>query len=62
MSQPFHVAEQFTGIPGMYVKLEDTIRSFEEMLSGKYDDLPVQAFRMTGTIDDVVEAAKKMGS
>ncbi|MBI40524.1 MAG: F0F1 ATP synthase subunit beta [Leptospiraceae bacterium] len=62
MSQPFHVAEQFTGIPGMYVKLEDTIRSFEEMLSGKYDDLPVQAFRMTGTIDDVVEAAKKMGN
>ncbi|MBU43772.1 MAG: F0F1 ATP synthase subunit beta [Spirochaetaceae bacterium] len=62
MSQPFHVAEQFTGIPGMYVKLEDTIRSFEEMLSGKYDDLPVQAFRMTGTIDDVVEAAKKMGT
>ena len=62
MSQPFHVAEQFTGIPGMYVKLEDTIRSIEEKLSGKYDDLPVQAFRMTGTIDDVVEAAKKMGT
>ncbi|MEQ8352303.1 MAG: F0F1 ATP synthase subunit beta [Leptospiraceae bacterium] len=62
MSQPFHVAEEFTGIPGLYVKLEDTIRSFEELLSGKYDDLPVQAFRMTGTIDDVVEAAKKMGN
>lgn len=62
MSQPFHVAVEFTGIPGAYVKLEDTIRSFEELLSGKYDDLPVQAFRMTGTIDDVVEAAKKMGN
>jgi len=60
LSQPFHVAEAFTGRPGIDVKLEDTIRSFKELLSGKYDDLPEQAFYMTGTIDNVVENAKKM--
>ncbi len=62
LSQPFHVAEEFTGTPGVYVKLEDTIRGFEELLSGKYDDLPEQAFYMVGGIDDVVEKAKKLGA
>src|SRR6202451_4533653 len=60
LSQPFHVAEQFTGIPGKYVKLADTIRSFQEILAGKYDDLPEQAFYMQGTIEDVVEKARQM--
>ena len=62
LSQPFHVAEAFTGRPGIYVKLEDSIRSFQELLSGKYDHLPEQAFYMTGTIDQVVENAKAMGA
>ena len=62
LSQPFHVAEQFTGIPGKYVKLEDTIRSFKEVLSGKYDHLPENAFYMVGTIEDVIEKAKQMGA
>jgi F-type H+-transporting ATPase subunit beta len=53
MGQPFHVAETFTGIKGIYCSREDTVRSFEEILSGKCDDLPEQAFEMTGTIDDV---------
>lgn len=61
LSQPFHVAEAFTGMPGKYVKLEDTIRSFEELLSGKYDKYPEQAFYMCGAIEDVVEKAKSMG-
>ncbi|MDZ7765573.1 MAG: F0F1 ATP synthase subunit beta [Melioribacteraceae bacterium] len=60
LSQPFHVAEQFTGYPGVYVKLEDTIRSFKEIIDGKHDDLPEQAFMYCGTIEDVVEKAKKM--
>ena len=60
LSQPFHVAEQFTGFPGKYVKLEDTIRSFKEIIDGKHDDLPEQAFMYCGTIEDVVENAKKM--
>ncbi len=60
LSQPFHVAEPFTGSPGKYVKLEDTIRSFQEVLSGKHDDLPEQAFYLVGAIEDVVEAAEKM--
>src|SRR4249920_758553 len=60
LSQPFHVAEPFTGSPGKYVKLEDTIRSFKEVLSGKHDDLPEQAFYLVGAIEDVVEAAEKM--
>jgi F-type H+/Na+-transporting ATPase subunit beta len=62
LSQPFHVAEQFTGIKGRYVKLEDTIRSFKEILSGKHDALPEQAFYMQGTIDEVVEKAKSMAN
>ncbi|MBN2231480.1 MAG: F0F1 ATP synthase subunit beta [Deltaproteobacteria bacterium] len=61
LSQPFHVAEQFTGTPGEYVKLSDTIRSFEEIVQGKHDDLPEQAFYMVGTIEDAREKAKKMG-
>ncbi|HRP68827.1 MAG TPA: F0F1 ATP synthase subunit beta [Turneriella sp.] len=60
LSQPFHVAEQFTGVPGKYVKLEDTIRSFEELLSGKYDKYPEGAFYMCGAIEDVIEKAKAM--
>ncbi len=59
-SQPFHVAEQFTGYKGVYVKLEDTIRSFKEILDGKHDGLPEAAFMYCGTIEDVVEKAKKM--
>ena len=61
LSQPFHVAEEFTGTPGAYVKLEDTIRGFEEILSGKYDNLPEQAFYMVGGIEEVVEKSKKLG-
>ncbi len=60
LSQPFFVAEQFTGTPGKYVKLEDTIKSFREILEGKHDDLPEQAFYMVGTIEEVQEKAKKM--
>jgi len=60
LSQSFHVAEQFTGNPGVYVKLEDTIRSFAEIVDGKHDDLPEQAFRYAGTIDDVIERAAQM--
>ncbi len=62
LSQPFHVAEEFTGTPGVYVKLEDALRGFEEILSGKYDDLPEQAFYMVGGIEEVVEKAKKLGA
>ncbi len=57
LSQPFFVAEQFTGTPGVYVKIEDTIRGFDEILQGKHDDLPERAFFMKGTIDQVVEDA-----
>ena len=60
LSQPFHVAEQFTGRPGKYVKLEDTVRSFREIVDGKYDALPEQAFYMQGTIEEVLETAEKM--
>jgi F-type H+-transporting ATPase subunit beta len=62
LSQPFHVAEQFTGLKGKYVKLEDTIRSFQEILAGKHDDKPEQAFYMQGPIEDVVEKAKAMAA
>jgi F-type H+-transporting ATPase subunit beta len=57
LSQPFHVAEQFTGTPGVYVKVEESIRGFKEILEGKHDDLPERAFFMKGTIDQVVEDA-----
>lgn len=59
-SQPMSVAEQFTGIPGRYVPLRDTIRSFREILDGKHDDLPEQAFSMVGTIEDAVEKARTL--
>ena len=62
MSQPFAVAEQFTGIPGKYVKLEETISSFERICAGEFDHLPEQAFFMAGGVDDVVENAKKFQS
>jgi F-type H+/Na+-transporting ATPase subunit beta len=61
-SQPFFVAEQFTGRPGAYVKLEDTISSFAEVLDGKLDHLPEQAFYMAGAIDEVKQNAEKMGT
>ncbi|RLA80540.1 MAG: F0F1 ATP synthase subunit beta [Deltaproteobacteria bacterium] len=60
LSQPFHVAEEFTGTKGRYVKLEDTIKGFKELVEGKYDDLPEQAFYMVGTIEEAVEKAKRM--
>ena len=60
LSQSFHVAEKFTGNPGVYVRIEDTVRSFAEIIDGKADDLPEQAFRYAGTIDDVRERARKM--
>jgi F-type H+-transporting ATPase subunit beta len=60
LSQPFHVAEQFTGIPGAYVKIEDTVRSFKEVLDGKHDSVPEQAFYLKGSIEDVLEASEKM--
>jgi F-type H+-transporting ATPase subunit beta len=62
LSQPFFVAEQFTGSPGRYVKLEDTIRSFKGMVAGEYDHLPEQAFYMVGGIEEAVEKAEKMKS
>ena len=60
LSQPFHVAEVFTGIQGRYVELEDTIKGFKGIVEGKYDDLPEQAFFMVGTIEEAEEKAKKM--
>jgi F-type H+-transporting ATPase subunit beta len=60
LSQPFFVAQEFTGTPGRYVSLADTIRSFKGLVDGQYDSLPEQAFYMTGSIDEVVERAKKM--
>ena len=62
LSQPFFVASQFTGLDGQYVKLEETIASFERVVSGEFDHLPEQAFYMVGAIDDVVEQAKKLAS
>jgi len=59
-SQPFHVAEQFTGRAGVYVRLSDTVRSFTEILDGKCDDLPEQAFFMAGAIEEVRENAKAL--
>ena len=62
LSQSFHVAEKFTGNPGVYVRVEDTVRSFAAIIDGECDDLPEQAFRYAGTIDDVRERAAKMGA
>ncbi|MGL1863081.1 MAG: F0F1 ATP synthase subunit beta [Pseudodesulfovibrio sp.] len=59
LSQPFHVAEVFTGTPGKYVKLEDTVQAFRDILDGKYDDLPEQAFYMCGGIEETIEKAKQ---
>ena len=60
LSQPFHVAEAFTNKPGVYVKIEDTVRAFKEICEGKHDDIPEQAFYMRGGIEEVLEAAKEM--
>jgi F-type H+-transporting ATPase subunit beta len=60
LSQPFHVAEQFTGIPGQYVKIAETIRGFREIVEGKHDDVPEQAFLLQGTIEQVLEKAEQM--
>ena len=60
LSQPFSVAEQFSGLPGVYVPVKDTVRSFREILDGKYDDLPEQAFMSVGTIEDVVKKAESL--
>jgi F-type H+-transporting ATPase subunit beta len=60
MSQPFFVGEQFTGLPGKYVPVADTVRSFKEIVAGKWDHLPEQAFYMVGTIEEAVEKADKM--
>ena len=60
LSQPFFVAEQFSGISGKYVKLEDTVRGFKEIIEGKHDDLPEQAFYMVGTIEEAIEKAKTL--
>ena len=60
LSQPFFVAQQFTGMAGRYVKIADTVRSFKEIIEGKHDDIPEQAFYMKGAIEEVLEAAEKM--
>jgi F-type H+-transporting ATPase subunit beta len=62
LSQPFHVAEVFTGFPGKFVEISDTIKGFKELCSGKYDDIPESAFYMVGTIDEALEKAKKMAA
>ncbi|MFS8137653.1 MAG: F0F1 ATP synthase subunit beta, partial [Thermomonas sp.] len=61
-SQPFHVAEVFTGSPGKYVSLKDTIRGFKGIVDGEYDHLPEQAFYMVGSIEEAAEKAKKMAA
>ncbi|GMA57559.1 hypothetical protein GCM10025858_20620 [Alicyclobacillus sacchari] len=61
LSQPFFVGEVFTGIPGKYVTVQDTVRSFREILEGKHDDIPETYFRYCGAIEDVLEKAKKDG-
>ena len=59
LSQPFFVAEQFTGMPGKYVEKADTVRGFQEILEGKHDDMPEQAFYLVGTIEEAQEKAKE---
>ena len=61
-SQPFHVAEQFTGRPGRYVQLEDTVKGFRRLVDGELDDIPEQAFYMAGGIDEVEQNAEKMSA
>ena len=60
LSQPFHVAEQFTGIPGALVSIEDTIKGFNMIMNGEVDEYPEAAFMMVGTIDDAIEKGKKL--
>jgi F-type H+-transporting ATPase subunit beta len=60
LSQPFHVAEQFTGMQGRYVKVQETIKGFQEIVDGKHDDIPEQAFYMKGTIEEVLEHGKRL--
>jgi len=62
LSQPFHVAAQFTGVDGKYVKVEDTIKGFKEIAEGKHDDVPEQAFYMVGGIEGALEKAEKMAA
>jgi len=62
LGQPFFVAEQFTGMPGKYVKLEDTIKGFDMIAAGECDDIPEQAFRFVGGIDEVLEKAASMAA
>ena len=62
LSQPFHVAEVFTGTPGVFVNLEDTIKGFDDLVNGKYDDIPEAAFYMVGTIEEVIEKSKRLNS
>jgi F-type H+-transporting ATPase subunit beta len=62
LSQPFFVAEAFTGTQGRYVRREDTVESFERVVNGEFDDLPEQAFYMVGDVNEVVDKAKKMGN
>ena len=62
LSQPFHVAQQFTGLEGKYVKIADTIRGFKEIVEGKHDEVPEQAFLLQGTIEDVLERSEQMKS
>jgi F-type H+-transporting ATPase subunit beta len=60
LSQPFFVAEQFTGTPGKYVSISDTIKGFKEVIEGKHDDVPEQAFYMVGNLDEALEKAEKI--
>jgi F-type H+-transporting ATPase subunit beta len=62
LSQPFHVAEAFTGSPGKYVELKDTIKGFQEIVAGKHDALPEQAFYMVGSIEEAIEKAAKLAA
>ena len=62
LSQNMHVAAQFTNVPGVFVPLKETIRGFKEIIEGKHDDLPEEAFQMVGTIDEAIEKAKKLQS
>ena len=62
LSQPFHVAETFTGAPGKYVELKDTIKGFRDLVDGKYDDVPEQAFYLVGTMEEALEKAKQLAA
>ena len=62
LSQPFHVAEVFTGTPGVFVDLNETIKGFKGLIEGEFDDIPESAFYMVGTMDEVMEKAKKIKS